>query len=251
MIDFKGRATITAWELIWRIAGKASEPAQPIDWEKLKTNWDKANPPPDPDIEEARKAVCQALAAGIGNLQGQLAEHRRLEATKTLHERVPPEFFLVEHRTITDNNWATIDGELSLEFWTWNGPNYGDLRLNEQSVRDILQSRFVQALWSKGDALQIPEHASQTNNDVHTSISINAQTKSERHRGGRPQRGDWENFDKEVTRSLALDGGYLTRTSFRRLMKEWATQNMNPAPDERTVVRRLDKLVSDKVFASD
>ena len=72
-----------------------------------------------------------------------------------------------------------------------------------------------------------------------------------RRAGGRPERDDWPLFDREMMRRLALDGGSLTLRAFKREMKEWAAQNMDPAPDDRTVERRIDVRAPADVFAPD
>jgi hypothetical protein len=65
-----------------------------------------------------------------------------------------------------------------------------------------------------------------------------------RNKGGRPPREDQERFNQEVTSRLALDGGNMTLTQFRKQMKDWADENLKPEPpDDRTVERWIDKLV--------
>jgi hypothetical protein len=54
-----------------------------------------------------------------------------------------------------------------------------------------------------------------------------------------------------MMRRVALDGGHLTRREFRRVMKEWAARHMDPAPDDRTVERRIDARVPQEVFVAD
>lgn len=71
------------------------------------------------------------------------------------------------------------------------------------------------------------------------------------HPGGRPPREGWAAFQREVTRRLALDGGNLTRTAFRREMKDWVGRNMLHPPDERTIERKIDDLVLPELFAPD
>jgi hypothetical protein len=70
-----------------------------------------------------------------------------------------------------------------------------------------------------------------------------------RRAGGRPERDDWPVFDQEMMRRLALDGGNLTLRAFKRAMKDWAAQNMDPAPDDRTIERRIDIRAPTDVFA--
>jgi hypothetical protein len=62
--------------------------------------------------------------------------------------------------------------------------------------------------------------------------------------GGRPRREDWKLFNQRVVQIAWEDGGNLTRTEFRRMMKSWAAENMSePIPDDRTIERHLDELV--------
>lgn len=71
-------------------------------------------------------------------------------------------------------------------------------------------------------------------------------------RGGRPPKHDWKPFRLEVSRRLALDGGHMSLTAFRKSMKEWVAQNMpEPGPDERTIERQLDEQVPPDVLAPD
>lgn len=62
-------------------------------------------------------------------------------------------------------------------------------------------------------------------------------------------RHDWRLFDQELSRSLTLDGGHLTRTELRKTMKEWADANMTPTPDDRTIEKRLDTKVPDDLYS--
>jgi hypothetical protein len=78
-----------------------------------------------------------------------------------------------------------------------------------------------------------------------------ASTPPKRNKGGRPERDDWLSFDQEVMRRLALDGGNLTLSAFKRGMKDWAGQNMDPVPDDRTIERRIDRRVPKDVFVPD
>jgi hypothetical protein len=56
-----------------------------------------------------------------------------------------------------------------------------------------------------------------------------------RDKGGRPEREDWASFDREMMRRLALDGGDLTLPAFKRGMKDWAAENMDPVPDDAPI----------------
>lgn len=83
-------------------------------------------------------------------------------------------------------------------------------------------------------------------------LSRHPEPEVSKRRGGRPPTYDWKPFKWEVSRRLALDGGHMTLTAFRRYMKEWVAQNMpEPAPDDRTIARQLDELVPPDVFAPD
>jgi hypothetical protein len=72
-----------------------------------------------------------------------------------------------------------------------------------------------------------------------------------RNKSGRPEREDWVSFDQEMMRRLALDGGALTLPAFKRVMKDWAAQNMAPVPDDRTIERRIDTRAPKDVFVPD
>ena len=65
-----------------------------------------------------------------------------------------------------------------------------------------------------------------------------------RNKGGRPPRPDREIFNVEVTRRLSLDSGHLTIRELRIGMKQWAEDNLNPAPDGRSVERWINEMVS-------
>ena len=71
------------------------------------------------------------------------------------------------------------------------------------------------------------------------------------NKGGRKERDDWLPFDHEVVRRLALDSGNLTLTAFRRIMKQWAADNMQPVPDDRSIERRIDLRAPRDVFVAD
>jgi hypothetical protein len=73
-----------------------------------------------------------------------------------------------------------------------------------------------------------------------------------KRRGGRPPKHDWKPFRQEVSRRLALDGGNITVTAFRKGMKEWAALHMpDPTPDDRTIERLLDECVPRDALAPD
>jgi hypothetical protein len=69
------------------------------------------------------------------------------------------------------------------------------------------------------------------------------QPASRRGNGGRPRRGDWPTFSRQLIRVLTLDGGDITRTDLKRQMKDWAGQHMDPMPSERSIEREVDQLV--------
>jgi hypothetical protein len=73
----------------------------------------------------------------------------------------------------------------------------------------------------------------------------------QRNKGGRPERDDWQPFDYEVSRRLALDGGNQTFTAFRRAMREWAAEHMDQLPDDRSIDRRIDARVPRDIFPPD
>jgi len=62
-------------------------------------------------------------------------------------------------------------------------------------------------------------------------------------RGGAPPHRGRDDFDREVVRRLTLDGGHLSMTQFRNEMKQWASDKMNPPPDDRTIERWISRLV--------
>ncbi|HTH99555.1 MAG TPA: hypothetical protein VL752_01310 [Acidisoma sp.] len=68
-------------------------------------------------------------------------------------------------------------------------------------------------------------------------------------KGGRPRHVERDAFVQEVTRRLALDGGYVTLTAFRSYMKAWAEINLSNPPAERTVERWIDQSVPPGIFA--
>jgi hypothetical protein len=72
-----------------------------------------------------------------------------------------------------------------------------------------------------------------------------------RNAGGRPQRADWQLFDQQTVRHVAVNKGSLTRTELRKQMKHWAATNMPDPPDDRTIERRLDYLVPDDALVED
>jgi hypothetical protein len=72
-----------------------------------------------------------------------------------------------------------------------------------------------------------------------------------RNAGGRPQRADWQPFDQQTVRLVAVNKGSLTRTGLRKQMKDWAATNMPAPPDDRTIERRLDSLVPDDLLVED
>ena len=67
-------------------------------------------------------------------------------------------------------------------------------------------------------------------------------------RGGRPATHNWDEFTRELTLFVGLDGGNVTRLELRKHMKEWAAVNWKAPPDERTIERKLDDLVSPQVY---
>jgi hypothetical protein len=87
--------------------------------------------------------------------------------------------------------------------------------------------------------------------DSPSAAPVHAVKPARQNKGGRRERDDWQPFDHEIARRLALDGGDLTLTKFRRMMKEWAAENMQPVPDDRTIERRIDARAPPDVFAPD
>ena len=64
-----------------------------------------------------------------------------------------------------------------------------------------------------------------------------------RSAGGRPPTHDWDEFTAELVEVMALDKGYITRTELRARMKNWAAEHMEPQPDDRTIEKKIDRLV--------
>lgn len=67
--------------------------------------------------------------------------------------------------------------------------------------------------------------------------------------GGRPDFHDWRGFDQALIRQLVRDALSLSRLKTRKLMKDWAAQNMGlDPPDDSTIERHIDRLVPTSVY---
>jgi len=60
-----------------------------------------------------------------------------------------------------------------------------------------------------------------------------------KNKGGRPKRSDWPDFNQEMSLTISLDGGQITRQEFFRHMKEWAADHMDPVPADTTIDRHI------------
>ncbi len=195
----------------------------------------------------ADRALCAALANGEVRVFGRRGNALYGTAYQGQHELVPSTDFLNELRGLMASvGWATVRTapDIPMDAWLHWCPSRKD--------RDWGDLRFP-----KADILARFPHRAIRDSDSPASVSapvipivkpVPPPATSKRNKGGRPEREDWISFDREMMRPLALDGGNLSRTAFRRAMKDWAAHNMQPVPDDRTIDRRIDTRTPSDVF---
>jgi hypothetical protein len=199
----------------------------------------------------------EAFADGLGKTAARLFDAvraRRLAARAKRCDQdagwtqIPEEWLWIDPTdprppiAILDGDRMTRDGDTPL--WQIVGPRSHD----PERAADWFAVRF-----EREEVLRAfpPDAASTRGAEARDASEAPPSVALKLNKSGKPERDDWVAFDREMFRRMALDGGNITRREFRRNMKDWAGQNMEPDPDDRTIERRIDRLIPNDLFAED
>jgi hypothetical protein len=150
------------------------------------------------------------------------------------------------------------------EMVSWGNALAEDLRLF-LTKGDLLAKGFlpgsidhlsIPADWWRGATLDLERNAATANGTTLTGLVITppealqrapirgANSEAYRRRsGGRPSTHNWADFRDEVLRFVELDAPRLDLSTLRKRMKDWAELNMQPAPDDRTIEKKIAELL--------
>jgi hypothetical protein len=175
-------------------------------------------------IDAAISKLCDGVSSGAIVAFGRPGEWRKKSLTG-IHEPIPPQFFASAYSTITRDGWATCHSAAPDDLWVkWRGPDWGDLRFKRADAVSWLGLVSL----ATSDHAEIGPEAS--------NAPFGRQTKNQ---GGRPQKWDWDAFDRQLMRMANSLDGLPERHKLGRVMLDWCSVEWNDTPAESAVRARI------------